>query len=46
MREWEAAKDQGSFRLQTALGRSYLWCKVHVSNWYPAGQMWPAKLKF
>jgi len=24
MVEWEAAKDQGSFRLQTSLGRSYL----------------------
>jgi len=24
MREWEAAKDQGSFRLQTPQGRSYL----------------------
>jgi len=24
MREWEAAKDQGSFRLQTSQGRSYL----------------------
>jgi len=23
MREWEAAKDQGSFRLQTSQGRSY-----------------------
>jgi len=21
-------------------------CSTHVSNWWPAGQMWPAKLKF
>jgi len=26
--EWEAAKDQGSFELETTRGRSYVQCKV------------------
>jgi len=36
MREWEAAKDQRSSRLQTSQGRNCLFCKGNSAGAQPA----------